>query len=404
MKLLYLHQYFTFPETNGGTRSYDLATQFAKQGVDVTIVTSSSKIQGVDCSQRWTYLEREGVKFWILRCEYAHSMSIPRRILSFFEFVFFTVFKILKLDADQLLATSTPLTIVIPAIIKKKIAKTPFIFEVRDVWPEGPIQQGYVKNKLLIKLLRKSEHYIYKQADYLVPLSVGMQRDILSRYQTKKIEVIPNISELERFKDLSHKVDIGIDLKGKKAILYAGTFGPVNDLMYVAFLAEKTAVLDKSIIFILIGNGKQKEEIKHYCMDKGLLNSTLFILDSIPKQSLPYLYNQVTMGSSFVWDYKIKWDNSANKVFDTLAAGKPLLINYQGWQAEMIQKKQCGFVLSPELSDKEVNLFVDYINNTDLISESSERALEVAKEFSLPVAVKKYMKIFNSIDDGKKTK
>ncbi len=397
MKLLYLHQYFTFPETNGGTRSYDLATQFAKKGIDVTIVTSSSKIDGIETSNRWTYLEREGVKFWILKSNYSHQMSIPHRILSFFQFVFFTTFKILKLDADQLLATSTPLTIAIPAIIKKKLSKTPFIFEIRDVWPEGPIQQGYVKNKFLIKLLRKSERYIYRNADYLVPLSVGMQRDILSRYDTLNIEVIPNISELERFKDLSYKVDLGIDLEDKKVVLYAGTFGPVNDLMYVAQLAEKVFDFDKSIVFILIGNGKQKVKIKDYCEHKGILNKNIYILDSIPKQSLPYLYSKAAMGSSFVWDYKIKWDNSANKVFDTLAAGKPLLINYQGWQAEMITKNHCGFVFSPVMNDQEIGDFVEYLNNEDELKQSSQRALKLAEEFSLPVAVDKYMTVFQKI-------
>lgn len=268
MKLLYLHQYFTFPQYSGGTRSYDLSKEFVKKGIDVTIITSNAKMPDLDMNKRWTYLEQEGVKLWILRCKYNHKMSIFRRILSFFEFVYFTSVKVVRLESDLMLATSTPLTIAIPAIIKKKISKTPYVFEVRDVWPEGPIQQGYVKNKFIISILRGIEKYIYKGASYVVPLSVGMKRDILSRVFIDRIEVIPNISEILRFEDLSNKVDLDFDYKGKRIILYAGTLGPVNDIMYIAKLASATLVKEPSIVYLIIGDGKQKKQIVEYCKKK----------------------------------------------------------------------------------------------------------------------------------------
>ena len=190
MKLLYLHQYFTFPNVPGGTRSYDLSKEFIKKGVDLTVITSDGAFSDIDISKRWTYIEREGIKIWILKCGYSHMMSIPKRILSFFKFSYFVALKSISLKADVVLATSTPLTIAIPAIVKKWVSRTPFVFEVRDVWPEGPIQQGYVKNKFLIWFLRKTEKFIYNRAAYVVPLSTGMRADILTRVNVKKMEVI----------------------------------------------------------------------------------------------------------------------------------------------------------------------------------------------------------------------
>ena len=402
MKLIYLHQYFTFPESSGGTRSYDLSKEFVKKGIDVLVITSNAGFKNIDTSKRWTFYEREGIKFWILRNEYNHMMSIPRRILSFFQFVYYASIKCVSLKADLVLATSTPLTIAIPAIIKKWFSKTPFIFEVRDVWPEGPIQQGYVKNKFLFWFLRKTEKFIYNRAAYVVPLSTGMKADILTRANVKNMEVIPNISEISRFENIK-ECPLDFDFTGKKVILYAGTLGPVNDIMYVAKLAKETIKLAPEICFLIVGNGKQKEMIVNYCRENGILDKNIFFLNPIPKDSLPYLYSKVTMGSSFVWDYKIKWDNSANKFFDTLAAGKPILINYQGWQAEVIRENKCGFVLPYQVQPDDVKRFVEYVRDAERLAQEGKNAKKKAVDYSLPVAVEKYMKVLNEVvnDNGK---
>ena len=402
MKLIYLHQYFTFPESSGGTRSYDLSKEFVKKGIDVLVITSNAGFKNIDTSKRWTFYEREGIKFWILRNEYNHMMSIPRRILSFFQFVYYASIKCVSLKADLVLATSTPLTIAIPAIIKKWFSKTPFIFEVRDVWPEGPIQQGYVKNKFLIWFLRKTEKFIYNRAAYVVPLSTGMKADILTRANVKNMEVIPNISEISRFENIK-ECPLDFDFTGKKVILYAGTLGPVNDIMYVAKLAKETIKLAPEICFLIVGNGKQKEMIVNYCRENGILDENIFFLNPIPKDSLPYLYSKVTMGSSFVWDYKIKWDNSANKFFDTLAAGKPILINYQGWQADVIRENKCGYVLPYHMTTEDARRFVEYVRDAERLAQEGKNAKKKAVDYSLPVAVEKYMKVLNEVvnDNGK---
>ena len=402
MKLTYIHQYFTFPSSSGGTRSYDLSKSFVEKGIDVMIITTSSNINDVSFSKkkRWIYTEREGIKFWILNCPYNQGMPISRRILSFFQFMTYTSIKIITIEADVVLATSTPLTIAIPAILKKIISRTPYIFEVRDVWPEGPIQLGYVKNEFLIKLLRWTEQFIYKHASYLVVLSTGMKECIVSRIPNKKlppIEVIPNISEINRFSDISHRIDLDIELSGKKIVLYAGTLGPVNHIMYVAELAKMLKeynLLD--IVFLIVGEGNEKIKIMEYCKKQDILNLNIFFVDKVPKQSLPYLYSISTMGSSFVLDKKIKWDNSANKFFDTLAAGKPILINHKGWQADLIETENIGYVLPVSFDENAVKNFVAYINKYELLQLQGKNAKRAATErFSLKIAVNKYLSVFS---------
>lgn len=402
MKIIYLHQYFKFPHESGGTRSYDLATGFVASGHSVEIITATSD-EKYKTGKRWIQIEQKGLIVHYIYLPYGNHLSYFQRSLVFFQFLYFSTLKLLSLKGDIVLATSTPLTIGIPALLKKWIHKTPFVFEARDVWPEAVIAIGALKNKTMQKLLYKLESVIYKNACAIVPLSVDMKHSIVSRYPKlggKPIEVIENISEINRFQNGYNKevsvLKEKIGFQPRFAILYAGTFGRVNGIDYVISLAEKLILIDSSIVFILIGEGAEKKAIIQVAIDKAVLNKNVFILDSVSKQDLPQLYFECAMGSSFVIPVKELWANSANKFFDTLAAGKPILINHKGWQKEVITKKNIGYVLPEELSDKAVAAFASYTQNATLIKTQQEKALQIAKEnYALDVAVLKYNKIFD---------
>jgi glycosyltransferase involved in cell wall biosynthesis len=400
MHILYLHQYFAFPDIHSSTRSYDLATSFIKKGYKVTVITTTTKMHNVDQSYRWNVIEREGIQFHILTSNYSQHLSPVKRILEFIKFMYFASIRSLKIKSDLVLTTSTPITIALPALIKKFIQRTPFIFEVRDVWPEIPVKLGYIKNKLAISLLYWFEKYTYKKAFYIVALSEGMKESIQSRYKNSNVIVIPNISEINRFTDNIEPVNLKIDksVLAKKIVLYAGAFGKVNGIKYVALLATETIKTDPDIVFFLIGVGSEKSDVITYCRENNLLNKNVFIFDPVPKSSLPYLYSICTLGSSFVIDNAVMWNNSANKFFDTLAAGKPILINHKGWQEDIIEKENIGYVLPPVIDKDDVLKFSKYINDNSKLLIQSKNALRIAKnEFSLDVATERYLSVFNQI-------
>lgn len=394
IKLLYIHQYFVFPEQNGGTRSYDLASSFVKKGIDVTVISSNTTPQSKN--KKWEIFERDGIKFYMLNCKYNNKMSFYRRIYSFLYFTGFATFKALRINCDVILATSTPITIAFPAIIRKKVKKTPFVFEVRDVWPEVPIKMGYINSPILKFLLYKFEIYIYNKSTWIVPLSVGMRDNIYSRTNINKFTVIPNISEINRFQKITAiKQNISCN---DKIVLYAGTIGEVNGLKYLVDLAYKCFNYDTSIKFHIYGEGKHKDYLIKYAEKLGVLNNNLFFKGCVSKDELPELYSSCTIGSSFVINNPILWDNSANKFFDSLAASKPILINHYGWQAETINKYNIGFVINPHLTDKAVLDFINYLNDKELLKTQSNNSLKLAKEeFSLEVAIDKYLEILRSI-------
>jgi glycosyltransferase involved in cell wall biosynthesis len=354
--------------------------------------------------KRWHIKESEGLEIHRIFLPFGNHLSYIQRTFVFLKFMWFATFRLLKIKADLVLATSTPLTIGIPAMLKKWIHKTPYIFEVRDVWPEAVIAIGAVKNRWMRKWLYFQEKIIYKNADYIVPLSIDMQKSIITRFpsfERKTDVVIENISEINRFQSLDIipvKLEEILGIKPRFTVLYAGTFGRVNGIEYVINLAEKTLMIDTELVYILIGSGGEKEKINIFAKEKGVLNKNVFILDPISKDELPSWYRSVDMGSSFVIDVKELWVNSANKFFDSLAAGKPILINHRGWQAEVIDKNNIGYVLPETLNEKEIQIFLDYTRDLALHKEQALNSYEQAKSsYSLQVAIHKYITIFDKI-------
>ena len=404
MKIIYLHQYFKFPNESGGTRSFDLATGFLDSGHQVEMLTSTSDIE-YKKKKRWTKINKNGLVVHYVYLPYANEMSYIRRSIVFFKFLWLSTFKLLSLKSDLVLTTSTPLTVGIPALIKKWFHKTPFIFETRDVWPEVVIAIGAVKNKIIQHLLYFLENLIYKNASAIVPLSVDMKNSITSRYPNLAsipIQVIENISEIDRFQNSVNtnnsvlKEKIGFS--PRFTILYAGTFGRVNGLDYVVNLASKLIDLDPSIVFFMLGDGSEKEAVLQKAVDKKLLNKNIYILDSVAKKDLSQLYYECDMGSSFVIPIKELWANSANKFFDTLAAGKPILINHDGWQKELIEMENIGYVLPTIIDHNAAKKFELYTKDEALIAEQKNNGLNIAKaNFSKDVAVKKYNNLFENI-------
>lgn len=406
MKIIYIHQYFTMPETSGNTRSYDLAMSFVEAGHTVEFLTTSCNIDG-DFEKGWNELSlNENIKLHILKTrKYDNSMSIPERIKFFFHFLWHCSIKILRLNADLTIATSTPLTVGIPALIKSWFGRTPFIFEVRDVWPEAVIAIGAIKNPLAIKLLELLERTIYRNARYVVALSSDMKRSITSRYPSteNKVAVIENLSVIKRF-NLNGNSRNGNPFKfddpARFKIVYAGAFGKVNALDYVIDLAVRLLPIAPQITFILIGNGGEKENVTQRAKQLKVLNKNVYILDPVSKNELPPIYKHIEMGSSFVAPIRELWSNSANKFFDTLAAGKPILINYEGWQSEVIRQENVGYVLPYDLenvSEEELRSFIEYTANSALQQQQRINAKSLSKRYSLETASEKYLNLIKEI-------
>ena len=382
MKVIYLHQYFCTPSMSSGTRSYEMARRLVKKGHKVFMI--SSKHSHSEMKERNFSIE-EGVHVWWLPVKYSNNMNFIQRIYSFIVYCIYAYIIGRKLNYGLVLASSTPLTIAIPGILLSKIRKVPFILEVRDLWPAIPIKLRIIRNVLLIKLSQYLERISYRLSDKIIALSYGMRDGIINAGINKsKITVIPNGSDIELF-NINSISDIGfidqIDWinTDRDIIIYTGAIGKINGLSYMAFMAEEMIKLNPNVLFCIIGDGVEKDKVNLLAKKLGIMNNNFYMVPKMSKKKLPQILSISTVLTSFVINEKILWNNSANKFFDGLAAGKPLMINYGGWQADLLNEYDAGIVVSPDdpiIGAKKLN---NLLQDKQRLHNMGQAGLELAK-------------------------
>ena len=267
MNILYLHQYFNTPSMNGGTRSYEMARRLVKSGFGVTVITCDR----APCSPLSYFSTRfsdiEGIKVIWIKLPYSNKLSFFASVISFISFAFAATFHSLLVPADIVFATSTPLSIALPALCVKFLRQSKFIFEVRDLWPQMPIALGVIKNPFLIKFLRGFESFVYRNASSVIALSPGMKDGVVSSgISSHKVTVIPNSCDNSLFSivDSSPYVPLAIQrlLDQYPVIVYAGAFGILNGLDYFVDLAYQLRKINSSVRILLIGNGSQHKYLQ----------------------------------------------------------------------------------------------------------------------------------------------
>jgi glycosyltransferase involved in cell wall biosynthesis len=381
MRITYLHQYFNTPANVGGTRSYEMARRLVKAGHSVNMITTQ---RDVGASDKWSVTQEDGITVHWLPVPYSNTMSYSERIRAFMRFAYQSAARAASIPADVIFATSTPLTIAIPAVYAKWRQKVQMVFEVRDLWPEIPIAVGVLKSAWQIRMAQQLERFAYRNSAAIVALSQGMKEGIArTGYPADKITVIPNSSDLALFDvptGLGQEFRARHDwLQERPLIVYAGTLGKINGVGYMARIAQAALAIDSEVRFLVVGNGVEEEEIRNRAAELGVLNNNFFHLSAMPKYEIPQLFSAATISTSFVIDLPELWANSANKFFDSLAAGKPIAINHQGWQADLLRQYGAGIVLPPDEPSVAAKLLIDAVHNISFLESASAASKMLAR-------------------------
>jgi glycosyltransferase involved in cell wall biosynthesis len=342
MHILYIHQHFAVPAGSTGTRSYEFGRRWVKAGHKVTVICGRGDICGLPEQSEFNI---EGIEVNVIGAAYSQKQSFVRRIWAFLYFIFACIGHGIRIkNVEVIYATSTPLTIGIPAMMISWIKRIPYVFEVRDQWPESVIEVGVLQNKLLIKILLWLEKIIYKNASAIVAVSEGMAESIREIAGNKKpVHVVPNGADLDMFRP---DIDGGSyrQQKGwgnKLVFLHAGAMGKINGLDFIIDVAQKLKNYN-DILFVLIGQGFKKGDLENTIRELGLSN--VEILHSVSKQQLPPILAAADVAIVIIGNFPIiERHASLNKFYDGLSAGKPVLLNYSGWQRRMLEENNAGY-------------------------------------------------------------
>jgi glycosyltransferase involved in cell wall biosynthesis len=353
MKILYFHQHFVTPRGAGGVRSYAMACKLVDRGHQVAMVCGSfiggnSGLVGPFSNgmrRGWV----DGIDVIELDLAYSNSDGFVKRAMTFLKFAVRSVGLAFTEQYDVLFATSTPLTAGIPGIFARWLRGKPFVFEVRDLWPELPRAMGVLRNPLVLWAMGVLEWASYRSAHRLIGLSPGIVEGIERRgVPHQRIALVPNGCDMEIFADAPgpwrpsqvHATDL--------LALFAGTHGIANGLEAVLDAATELKHRGRhDIKILLIGNGKLKPALLSRAQRAGLSNVVFH--DPVNKAQLAGLMAATDVGLQCLANIPaFYYGTSPNKFFDYIAAGLPVLNNYPGWLAEMITKYGCGFAVPPD--------------------------------------------------------
>lgn len=349
MRIVYLHQYFLTPDMAGGTRSYEMARRLVAAGHDVHMVTTD---QRGAAGRRWRESSEAGIVVHWAAVRYDNRMSFGRRMLAFVRFAFMAAQRAASLRGDIVFATSTPLTIVIPALVASTLGRVPFVFEVRDMWPDVPIALGAIRGRIAVGLARWLERLAYRRAAHVVALAPGMRDDIIAKgIPPGKISVIPNGCDLDVFAgatDARAARDSNAWLGDRPLVLYAGAVGMANGVHFLVEVARAALALDPEIRFAVFGAGRDFDSVRDLARRKGVLDVNFFMHDPVPKRQLAQWLAAANMLVALFTGPRVVWKDAVqNKFFDALAAGKPIANNFDGWQSRIATDADIGLILDP---------------------------------------------------------
>ncbi len=348
MHILIIHQAFASLDEPGGTRHYEFARFLAKHGHQVTVIASPvSYITGTSTAS--APAEEETPRIKILRAPVygAHHKSFLHRTLAFVSFMLSSFWLGLDVkNVDLVWGTSPPIFQGVSAWILARLKRAKFLFEVRDLWPQFAIAVGVLTNPLLIRLAEWLEGRLYRAADRVVVNSPGFGAHVRVR-GARSVKLIPNGADPEMFAPANHgeAFRAAQRLENRFVALYAGAHGMSNDLGVVLESARRLAKTAPQVQIVLLGDGKEKPALQAQAAQMGLPNVTF--LPSVPKTEIPATLAGADTCIAILKpldEYKTTYPN---KVFDYMAAGRPVALAIDGVIREVVENAGCGFFARP---------------------------------------------------------
>ncbi|PKQ29345.1 MAG: glycosyltransferase WbuB [Actinobacteria bacterium HGW-Actinobacteria-10] len=383
MRIAYLHQYFRTPEMGGGTRSFEMGKRLAARGHVIHMITA-------DCAPKpgapkWRVEQIGGMTIHWTPVRYENKMRLPARMVAFLLFAVRAASRTASIAPDVIFATSTPLTIAIPAIMAKRRTGAPMVLEVRDLWPDVPIALNALRDPISRAMARWLEMIAYRSSARIVALAPGMRDDIIAkRIPAERLTVIPNGADLDIFgPDVTRTEKLREStpwLGSRPMVLYAGTIGIVNSVDYLVQVAAATWPLDSEIRFVVAGTGREEQRVRDLAARLGVLDRNFFMLGEMSKSLVAEWLSAATMSIALLTGPRIVWkDAVSNKFFDALAAGCPVANNFDGYSSQVACEAGAGIIIDANDQAVAAAQLVRHLRDEDWLTSAGAASLALGR-------------------------
>ena len=364
MHILLIHQAFAALDEPGGTRHHELARYLAQKGHKVTVIASPVSYLTGNGQQKRVRKQVDDLGVTIIR-SYTFPVlhrSFVWRILSFLSFMVSSFINGLFVRKVDLVWGTTPPIFQGPtAWLLARLKGTPFLLEVRDLWPAFAVAVGVLKNKTLIRLSEWLERFLYKHADLVMVNSPGYIEHVKTR-GAREVALIPNGADPEMFDPADDGAAFrqAQGLEDQFVVLYAGAHGLSNDLNVV--LDAATLLKDNPAIrIVLLGDGKEKPRLETRAAEMELSN--VLFLPPIPKAEMPEALAASDACLAILKPIELYKTTYPNKVFDYMAAGKPVILAMDGVVRKVVEDAQAGIPVKPGDPAALANAITDLASN-----------------------------------------
>jgi len=359
LNIVYISQYFP-PEMGApAARVYELSRAWAKKGHKVTVLTGFPHHPTGVLSQKYRgrVLMRESVDGITLLRTYVYATpnkAVVKRTLSYLSFMFSAVLfaPFLLRDPDLIIATSPQFFTAIAGFLISKMKHRPFIFEVRDLWPESIVTVGAMRNRLIISLLEKLEMFLYRKSTGVVGVADSTKEILIQRgIPQEKIRIIKNGVDLSMFKPglKENWVREKYGLSRRFIVSYIGTIGMAHSLEVVLRAADELQN-QENIIFLFVGEGARKDKLIQIKQDMNLTN--VLFLGGKPRELIPDFLTASDVCLVHLKKAALFKAVVPSKVFEIMGAGRPIILGLEGECEALIRSAGAGLFMEPENSDQ----------------------------------------------------
>jgi len=401
MKVLFLTDNFP-PESNApASRTYEHCKEWIKQGMEVTVITcapnfpygktyegyknklyQTEMIDGIKVIRVWTYM--------------SENKGVIKRIADYMSYAIGAFFVGLFVKTDLIVATSPQLFTTLGGCALAKVRGKPWVFELRDLWPEGIKDHGAIKKDYLLNFLTKMELCLYRKATHVVTVTNGLKENLVSRgIDGSKIDIVTNGANMELFTPRAKDKELLkiLNLEKKFIVGYIGTHGMAHGL---EFIIESIKDLENQHIhFLFVGTGAKKEVTVNLAKKINLTNVTF--LDPVPKSEVNRYISIIDVALVPLTKTVIHASLIPSKIFESSAMKKPMLLGVEGEAKEIVEHYHAGVSFEPENKKEFLEALEKISSSEEYYLELQQGCTELAKAFDRKNLAKKMFDVLETI-------
>lgn len=405
MHILFLTDNFP-PEVNApATRTFEHCREWVKAGHQMTVITCApnfpkGKIFDGYRNKLWQSEDMDGIRVIRVWTYITANEGFVRRILDYISFMISAVGAALFVrGVDLVVGTSPQFFTACGAYLVSAFKRVPFIFELRDIWPESIKAVGAMKDGFVVRMLEWIEMFLYHRADRIVSVTNAFKQTLIKRgINGEKIDVITNGVDLSRFGPQTKDTALvrELELEGKFVAGYIGTHGMAHHLETLLEAGAKMANMPeaKDVHILFLGDGACKKDLLEKAKQMALENVTF--VDSVPKNEVVRYWSILDISIIHLKKSELFTSVIPSKLFECMGMGIPVLHGVTGESATIVEQEKCGLLFEPENADALVSNLLTLKHDSGLYEKLRTSALQAARRYDRKVLAGQMLEILEN--------